>query len=173
MWRIGIYACFPSLPSRERGLKFQNDHLFHFRFPVAPFAGAWIEIFRCFSDAPVFLSLPSRERGLKWVDILPVVKLLPSLPSRERGLKFDIVKPFLMFHVSLPSRERGLKSWLTIHESYDAESLPSRERGLKLGDYNNDMNIIDVAPFAGAWIEIFICLTAASIRSRSLRGSVD
>ena len=76
-----------SLPSRERGLKFQS-----FRLLV-----------------PLLVSLPSRERGLKlkkskgrtrkqivapftgaWIEIdtgLPQIRGNPSLPSRERGLK--------------------------------------------------------------------------------------
>ena len=35
-------------------------------------------------------------------------------------------------------------------------SLPSRERGLKFKDLNADRNSKNVAPFAGAWIEIHI-----------------
>ena len=55
--------------------------------PVAPFAGAWIEISNKSIDNLDFTSLPSRERGLKCRDrgLLKVPKL--SLPSRERGLK--------------------------------------------------------------------------------------
>ena len=33
-----------SLPSRERGLKFLKKYFPSFQSPVAPFAGAWIEI---------------------------------------------------------------------------------------------------------------------------------
>ena len=33
-------------------------------------------------------------------------------------------------------------------------SLPSRERGLKCGDGADALRRLDVAPFAGAWIEI-------------------
>ena len=78
-----------------------------------------------------------------------------SLPSRERGLKFapanaqipNIIK-------SLPSRERGLK-YATLYGLAPAgESLPSRERGLKLRSIGKAPEQI-VAPFTGAWIEMF------------------
>ena len=55
-----------SLPSRERGLKFCISLIIGAAPPVAPFAGAWIEISAVgFSFPPLVLSLPSRERGLK------------------------------------------------------------------------------------------------------------
>ena len=54
-----------SLPSRERGLKFEKDLKRFEKKVVAPFAGAWIEIYTP-SFAPIIKpSLPSRERGLK------------------------------------------------------------------------------------------------------------
>ena len=55
---------------------------------VAPLAGAWIEILSKFPHVafPV-ASLPSRERGLKLLSPVPARKRLMSLPSRERGLK--------------------------------------------------------------------------------------
>ena len=55
-----------------------------------------------------------------------------SLPSRERGLKFSRIWFFVRENKSLPSRERGLK--------YCKEEKPDDKK--------------DVAPFAGAWIEI-------------------
>ena len=98
--------------------------------------------------------------------------------------------------MSLPSRERGLKFLLRFAAALVATSLPSRERGLKLPPYNVRRLPPVVAPFAGAWIEIFwkkwilrarkvapfagawIEITMQSNidlwrRSRSLRGSVD
>ena len=56
--------------------------------------------------------------------------------------------------MSLPSRERGLKCSRSPPNRSDDESLPSRERGLKS---NYDVTISkkpDVAPLAGAWIEM-------------------
>ena len=76
-----------SLPSRERGLKYQcfcrlqldqivaplagawiemrNPSLAGMRTGVAPLAGAWIEIHKQILVRAGYLSLPSRERGLK------------------------------------------------------------------------------------------------------------
>ena len=55
---------------------------------------------------------------------------------------------------SLPSRERGLKSQDQIRQLAVFASLPSRERGLKSCVVFTDGVHRDVAPFAGAWIEI-------------------
>ncbi len=35
-------------------------------------------------------------------------------------------------------------------------SLPSRERGLKFAVCSSYASVTDVAPFAGAWIEIYL-----------------
>ena len=55
-----------SLPSRERGLKLDRTPLLVSRKQVAPFTGAWIEIWRNRRYAACVPSLPSRERGLKY-----------------------------------------------------------------------------------------------------------
>ena len=55
-----------SLPSRERGLKYQKESRRDSRGGVAPFAGAWIEISLGIELEIAFPSLPSRERGLKY-----------------------------------------------------------------------------------------------------------
>ncbi len=53
-------------------------------------------------------------------------------------------------------------------------SLPSRERGLKCSDGSLCLFTGDVAPFAGAWIEISDQdIKEGGILGRSLRGSVD
>ena len=79
------------------------------------------------------------------------VKMM-SLPSRERGLKYIIDSIWIKFFKSLPSRERGLKSTITPFI----------------------MPICPVAPFAGAWIEIYYyAFYNAYMPRRSLRGSVD
>ena len=57
-----------------------------------------------------------------------------SLPSRERGLKYCICLILIKNHLSLPSRERGLKS-------LDEAQYPC---------------FLNVAPLAGAWIEIIV-----------------
>ena len=76
---------------------------------VAPFAGAWIEIFYIVKKGYFTLSLPSRERGLKSSDLDGQEATIQSLPSRERGLKFVAGILLFEFLLSLPSRERGLK----------------------------------------------------------------
>ena len=79
---------------------------------------------------------------------------LVSLPSRERGLKFFSVA-FLEFSKwSLPSRERGLKFVCTFFTISPSASLPSRERGLKFMVDEEKKGLIEVAPLAGAWIEM-------------------
>ena len=78
-----------SLPSRERGLKFEEHGRKGGRIAVAPLAGAWIEILLMFSFPPCEkMSLPSRERGLKFHIIRTGDCVAWSLPSRERGLKY-------------------------------------------------------------------------------------
>ena len=57
---------------------------------------------------------------------------MPSLHSRERGLKYK------KLHLHRPNRP----------------SLHSRERGLKLMEWVYDRTQADVAPLAGAWIEM-------------------
>ena len=54
-----------SLPSRERGLKYNNALYSDDWLCVAPFAGAWIEIQSPILYRVRWTSLPSRERGLK------------------------------------------------------------------------------------------------------------
>ena len=55
-----------------------------------------------------------------------------------------------------------------------APSLPSRERGLKSQIITTFANIINVAPLAGAWIEIkVISIGKDIVKGRSPRGSVD
>ena len=57
--------------------------------------------------------------------------------------------------LSLPSRERGLKSDTSVLKDKTLKpSLPSRERGLKYCNSGGVKSLSDVAPFAGAWIEI-------------------
>ena len=75
---------------------------------------------------------------------------------------------------SLPSRERGLKLYMNYLCEVGKMSLPSRERGLKWNNYRKNLSQPDVAPFAGAWIEIIRSDShLKSAVGRSLRGSVD
>ena len=56
-----------SLPSRERGLKSGINIEIQMKIGVAPFAGAWIEIYESIHIRLKIVSLPSRERGLKYL----------------------------------------------------------------------------------------------------------
>ena len=99
---------------------------------VAPLAGAWVEIV-----------LASLESGIGTV-----------APLAGAWVEIDWEEAKEKAMPSLPSRGRGLKSMGTITFSQLAESLPSRGRGLKsaypcLGD-----SCSNVAPLAGAWVEI-------------------
>ena len=105
---------------------------------VAPFTGAWIEISRSVLYPPASgASHPSRVRGLKYFRSTRTCAGLPSHPSRVRGLKFKISARFSRCMPSHPSRVRGLKY---------------RRRG-------DNPHEVTVAPFTGAWIEIFTSST--------------
>ena len=97
-----------SLPSRERGLKLPIKHLKQLR-PVAPFAGAWIEMIEAIKDhgydnvapfAGAWIEIDYRlffENSIcvapfagAWIEIYASPSEMAngaSLPSRERGLK--------------------------------------------------------------------------------------
>ena len=100
---------------------------------VAPYAGAWIEIWTSFVVPSVKWSLPTRERGLKYVC----------------PLQLDIVQ-----------RAPYAGAWIEIaepgHWHTDKASLPTRERGLKYPVRIGYTVRRLVAPYAGAWIEINI-----------------
>ena len=66
---VGFGRMIQSLPSRGRGLKYKAINKPAIEANVAPFTGAWIEMYK---------------RSLSFVSIM-------SLPSRGRGLKFDML----------------------------------------------------------------------------------
>ncbi len=140
----------PSLPSRERGLKFVM----------------------ILDQETNTRSLPSQERGLKFQRFGLVAGTVESLPSRERGLKSLRSCRYTLRTASLPSRERGLKYYTYPNAKSNEESLslPSRERGLKSRPPLSLQLQQTVAPFTGAWIEmpakIFSSLPSLSLPSR-------
>ena len=77
--------------------------------------------------------------------------------------------------MSLPLRERGLKcNFRKVEFPCYSQSLPLRERGLKFCPAWSHQHSGNVAPLAGAWIEIPpVRLPAATLRRRSPCGSVD
>ncbi len=166
---------------------------------VAPFAGAWIEIWlyrrKRWNSR---WSLPSRERGLKYLHPPHLLIVQKSLPSRERGLKYidgakfariTGVAPFAgawieIFYAempyraakrSLPSRERGLKSPVRVLIAKIFHVAPFAGAWIEISpDVGYPNGPAKVAPFAGAWIEIQRkCVLCTSAERRSLRGSVD
>ena len=78
-----------SLPSRERGLKFLTASQMSFASPVAPLAGAWIEILLWFwLKCTVTFVAPLAGAWIEIMDAIDQIHQLgKSLPSRERGLK--------------------------------------------------------------------------------------
>ena len=149
-----IRGRLPSLPTRERGLKYPPVLDYARELTVAPYTGAWIEIIiqALFVYHPIVApytgawieianpggvmarksaSLPTRERGLKFNEQHHECQLCKSLPTRERGLKCYHQLPLIHTRPSLPTRERGLKLCTILQNLHVGKSLPTRERGLK------------------------------------------
>ena len=70
-----------SLPSRERGLKFLGSAVDWLADIVAPFAGAWIEIFNI-------------DNVLKWRDVAPFAGAWIEIFNIDNVLKWRDVAPF-------------------------------------------------------------------------------
>ena len=102
----------------------------------------------------ILLSLPSRERGLKFCKYLLSCKDLMSLPSRERGLKSAYIEDEEIVEESLPSRERGLKFLGSAVDWLADIVAPFAGAWIEIFNIDNVLKWRDVAPFAGAWIEI-------------------
>ncbi len=105
----------PSLPSRERGLKYVLANNIFTSLLVAPLAGAWIEI-----QPPRSAVAPAGVAPLAgaWIEIwLNAGALSLLIVAPLAGAWIEIVS-HMMIHIvlrSLPSRERGLKS-LRVHQ---------------------------------------------------------
>ena len=120
------------------------------------------------------MSLPSRERGLKWKVARSWNTYWQVAPFAGAWIEISAYNFGLM---SFGRSLRGSVDWncgLPSSEPGDHPSLPSRERGLKSEALAVVAHWVIVAPFAGAWIEIFDILIVHDNRlCRSLRGSVD
>ena len=114
------------------------------------------------------MSLPSRERGLKLYGYIGRPDCAKVAPLAGAWIEIACARISFCVNIkSLPSRERGLKS-LVGQVIYNVhKSLPSRERGLKFPGGKEFINSGQVAPLAGAWIEIFI-VSSDIPKSRSL-----
>ena len=101
---------------------------------VAPRVGAWIEIVWRYNRSNCRLSRPAWARGLKCL--------------HDAG-KF-------VFRLSRPAWARGLKLRGCQLVALDERSRPAWARGLKFVVVEKAAEDADVAPHAGAWIEIRI-----------------
>ncbi len=118
---------------------------------VAPYAGAWIEIWKTLQTYSLYIVAPYAGAWIEITNEEIVVDVSRSLPTRERGLKSVRTIPSIVKHTSLPTRERGLKFIMIYTGLRIEESLPTRERGLKFCN----------------------CEESGVRYCRSLRGSVD
>ena len=142
-----------SLPSRERGLKYQRKEDKLWTVYVAPFAGAWIEICFLLSErTKVHIVAPFAGA---WIEITKEKRMLAEL----------LVAPFA-------------GAWIEIHDSgiikVEESVAPFAGAWIEIKRVGQIFQGLWVAPFAGAWIEIMTLHHIRSGRSRrSLRGSVD
>ena len=105
---------------------------YYWRWSVAPYAGAWIEIATALSIRFLRRSLLMQERGLKSVDLIPTLPGDVSLLMQERGLKSDVSITTLFMAVVAPYAG----AWIEILSSLTSliaklMSLLMQERGLK------------------------------------------
>ena len=77
--------------------------------PVAPLAGAWIEIGIVSTVKGILNVAPLAGAWIEMRNRLWPLLDWMSLPLRERGLKYENFKTGVNGKMSLPLRERGLK----------------------------------------------------------------
>ena len=103
------YSRWKSLPSWERGLKSSWQMIKKTSGNVAPLVGAWIEIQVGFPIAMCLLVAPLVGAWIEIMGLCPYREKVTSLPSWERGLKYTNRHIHASVSKSLPSWERGLK----------------------------------------------------------------
>ena len=120
-----------SLPSRERGLKFLWRCPAGWRWNVAPFAGAWIEISVTIAAsfalgvapfAGAWIEINSESQRLKAQRVAPFAGAWIEIPTVADCIQTLEVAPFAGAWIEM---QKGA-CWIT-----GRRSLPSRERGLK------------------------------------------
>ena len=144
-----------SHPSRVRGLKSKQIKSPYQHLDVAPFAGAWIEITET-GYQKTYISKVAPFAGA-WIEIgIAMQFLFYDLVAPFAGAWIEIMEmEWSDIHLaSHPSRVRGLKSLIVVTPMMIGGSHPSRVRGLKSEWNTGDHKRCQVAPFAGAWIEI-------------------
>ena len=141
-----------SLPSRERGLKFSTVRAFFRTTLVAPFAGAWIEIYVLATCNNCCLVAPFAGA---WIEIVHTNMVLDNVASVApfAGAWIEIDMPITEITGGMVAPFAGAWIEILLKQVFSVrrKSLPSRERGLKLQCYDFD----------------------GEPNSRSLRGSVD
>ena len=138
-------------------IEIQSRMRYHSAFHhVAPFVGAWIEIFVKRQNYSGYIVAPFVGA---WIEIPPRMRsanIVPVAPFVGAWIEIVSCQHFQCHFSSLPSWERGLKFYLPRQLFFVVLSLPSWERGLKSEDCVYKFISDGVAPFVGAWIEIFL-----------------
>ena len=89
-------------------------------------------------------------------------------------MKFDVVQVVGQAEQSLPSRERGLKFLSVFIDISEYKVAPFTGAWIEIFQYTSMENMVPVAPFTGAWIEICrLSGDGGAPSGRSLHGSVD
>ena len=134
-------------------MKLPSRYTLQFRSPVAPLAGAWIEINVFSPDATSSKSLPSRERGLKYCDkcegctwrgVAPLagawIEIRLTMWARSALMVAPLAGAWIEIRLTMWARSALMVAplagaWIEIVSRAlpggHAPSLPSRERGLK------------------------------------------
>ena len=124
-------------------------------FGVAPLAGAWIEMPWSWEGGCLGVVAPLAGAWIEMYWVISWYVLSTVAPLAGAWIEISLISCIAFLSLSLPSRERGLKYQEEGPARQKGErSLPSRERGLKFACAVRDGSAADVAPLAGAWIEI-------------------
>ena len=95
-----------------------------------------------------------RERGLKSIVVVDCRWSCSVAPHAGAWIEITRNTVVSRWWSSLPMRERGLKLCRRGQGEAAHRSLPMRERGLKFVIDVHHEQVAEVAPHAGAWIEI-------------------
>ena len=143
---------------------------------VAPYTGAWIEIYGN-AVLPSFSISRSLHGSVDWNQNITSMYRMFSDVAPYTGAWIEIS---ILSRKILNNRSRSLHGsvdwnlWLCLIQCWLHRSLPTRERGLKSFVGLICHTLHPVAPYTGAWIEIgHNANKIKKFDSRSLHGSVD
>ena len=105
-------------------------------YKVAPFTGAWIEIFMVPQAGAVVVVAPFTGAWIEMVCLDVDAAYAGVAPFTGAWIEITFFQGSIIPQPSLPSRERGLKCPTSPRRSALSMSLPSRERGLKYAENN-------------------------------------